>query len=55
LKGSRRDYMTEYELEELISRLESEMRRVAKDLDFEKAAHLRDEIRKLKDELKAIK
>jgi len=55
LKGSRRDYMTEYELEELISRLESEMRKVAKDLDFEKAAHLRDEIHKLKDELKAIR
>jgi excinuclease ABC subunit B len=55
IKGSRRDYMTEYELEELISRLESEMRRVAEDLDFEKAAHLRDEIRKLKDELKAIR
>ena len=55
MKSSRRDYMTEYELEELISRLESEMRKVAKDLDFEKAAHLRDEIRKLKDELKAIR
>jgi excinuclease ABC subunit B len=55
VKESRRDYMTEWELEELIKRLETEMRKAAKDLDFEKAAHLRDEIHKLKDELKAIK
>jgi len=55
VKQSRRDYMTEFELEELISRLESEMRKAAKDLEFERAARLRDEVRQLKEELKTIR
>jgi excinuclease ABC subunit B len=53
VKAARRDYMTEWELEEVISSLESEMRRAARDLEFEKAARLRDEIHNLKEELNA--
>ncbi len=50
-KDARRDYMTEWELEEIISRLEQEMKRAARELEFERAARLRDEIQRLKEEL----
>jgi len=39
----------EYEREELIAMLEKEMYAVAEALEFEKAAHLRDQIKELKD------
>ena len=51
VKDARRDYMTEWELEEIIGRLEQEMKKAARELEFERAARLRDEIQKLKAEL----
>jgi excinuclease ABC subunit B len=53
VKATRRDYMTEWELEEVIAGLEAEMKRTSRDLEFEKAARLRDEIHNLKEELNA--
>jgi excinuclease ABC subunit B len=47
----KKDYMTVYDLENLISRLEKEMRRQAKAQEFEEAAKLRDEINRLKEQL----
>jgi len=47
----KKDYMTVYDLENLISRLETEMRRQAKAQEFEEAAKLRDEINRLKEQL----
>jgi excinuclease ABC subunit B len=47
----KKDYMTVYEYEDLISRLEKEMRRLAKAEEFEEAARLRDEIARLKAQL----
>lgn len=41
-------YMSKDQKEDLIEQLTEEMHRAAKDLEFEKAANLRDEIRKLK-------
>ena len=43
----------EYDQTELLAQLEKEMLQAAKDLDFEKAATLRDRVAKLKDELEA--
>ena len=40
-------YVSEKELPEMISRLKTEMKKAAKELDFEKAAALRDRIREL--------
>ncbi|RJP82580.1 MAG: excinuclease ABC subunit UvrB [Candidatus Zixiibacteriota bacterium] len=51
VKDARRDYMTEWELEEIITRLELEMKKAARDLEFERAARLRDEVSRLKEEL----
>ncbi len=51
VKEARRDYMTTWEMEEIITHLQTEMRKAAKDLEFERAARLRDEIRTLKEEL----
>ena len=45
-------YMTNDQKKDLISQLEEEMINAAKDLEFEKAANLRDEIEKLKKMLK---
>ncbi len=50
-KAPKKDYMTVYEYEDLISRLEKEMRRLAKSQEFEEAARLRDEISRLKSQL----
>jgi excinuclease ABC subunit B len=50
-KAPKKDYMTVYEYEDLISRLEKEMRRLAKSQEFEEAARLRDEISRLKEQL----
>ena len=52
VQESRKDYMTVYDIEDLISRLEKEMKALAKKQDFEKAAELRDEILRLKETLK---
>jgi excinuclease ABC subunit B len=41
-------YMSKDQKEDLIEQLTTEMHNAAKDLEFEKAANLRDEIRKLK-------
>ncbi|MBU1919687.1 excinuclease ABC subunit UvrB [bacterium] len=46
------DYMTIMDLEDLIGRLEKEMKGQAKKQEYEKAAELRDEIQKLKEKLK---
>ncbi len=45
-------YMTEGQKRDLIEHLRDEMKRAAKDLDFERAAELRDEIGRLEDSLK---
>jgi excinuclease ABC subunit B len=41
-------YMNKEQKEDLIEQLKDEMHKAAKDLEFEKAANLRDEIQKLK-------
>ena len=51
-KGSHADFMTVMDLEDLIERLEKEMKGRAKKQEYEKAAELRDEIQKLKEKLK---
>ncbi|MBU1937702.1 UvrB/UvrC motif-containing protein, partial [bacterium] len=51
IKTPKTDYMTVYDIENLISRLEKEMRRLAKAQEFEEAAKLRDEINRLKEQL----
>jgi excinuclease ABC subunit B len=45
-------YLTREQRKDLIEELEVEMRKAAKDLDFERAAELRDEILHLKNEMK---
>jgi len=50
VKESRRDFTTAYEAEEIVQQLEKEMKAAAKQLHFERAAHLRDEILRLKAE-----
>ncbi len=49
---AQKDYMSVYDMEELISHLEKEMKAMAKRQEYEKAAELRDEIQRLKDQLK---
>ena len=46
------DFMTVAAMEELVSRLEKEMRLLARKQQYEKAAELRDEIQRLKTQLK---
>ncbi|MCX6600467.1 MAG: excinuclease ABC subunit UvrB [bacterium] len=46
------DFMTVAAMEDLVSRLEKEMRLLARKQEYEKAAELRDEIQKLKRQLK---
>ena len=41
------EYKSMDDLEEVIKRLESEMHQAAKDLEFERAAELRDQIKEL--------
>ena len=45
------DYLPEEALEQTIERLEKEMRRAARDLEFEQAAELRDRIKALKSKI----
>ncbi len=49
---AKKDFMSVYDMEELISHLEKEMKAMAKRQEYEKAAELRDEIQRLKDQLK---
>ena len=53
-KASRPEMPTE-ELERLIASLEDEMHEAAKDLRFEYAARIRDEVHDLRKELKALR
>jgi excinuclease ABC subunit B len=46
------DFMTFSAMEDLVSRLEKEMKTLAKKQEFEKAAELRDEIQRLKEKMK---
>jgi excinuclease ABC subunit B len=46
------DFMTFSAMEDLVSRLEKEMKTLAKKQEFEKAAELRDEIQRLKEQMK---
>ncbi|MCX6639880.1 MAG: excinuclease ABC subunit UvrB [bacterium] len=50
MREAKQDLLTEWELEEIISRLESEMKKAAQAMEFERAAWLRDEIKHLKGE-----
>jgi len=45
--------MTPKQKEELLEQLELEMRNAAKDLEFERAAQLRDEIARIKGSVKS--
>ena len=44
------DFTTKYEAEDIVMQLEKEMKAAAKQLHFERAAHLRDEILRIKQE-----
>jgi excinuclease ABC subunit B len=48
---ARYDHMGEKDLTREVKRLEKEMLDAAKNLEFERAAHLRDELKKLKERL----
>ena len=48
-------YLAEGQLERLVMTLEEEMNEAARDLRFEYAARLRDEIREIKRDLKDMK
>lgn len=50
VKESRVDFTTKYEAEEIVLQLEKEMKQAAKQMHFERAAHLRDEILRIKKE-----
>jgi len=50
VKISRTDFTTSYEAQEVVMQLEREMKAAAKDLQYEKAAELRDEIARIKKE-----
>jgi excinuclease ABC subunit B len=52
VQEAKKDFLTVAGLEELIERLEKEMKSLAKKQQFEKAAELRDEIQRLKEQLK---
>jgi excinuclease ABC subunit B len=52
VKDAQKDFMTFAGMEELIHRLETEMRTLARKQQFEKAAELRDEIQRLRDKMK---
>jgi excinuclease ABC subunit B len=54
VKEPRTDYGTEEEITAVIERLKREMKAAAKDLEFEKAAELRDRIRELTDLMLAM-
>ena len=48
VKETRVDFTTKYEAEEIVMQLEKEMKTAAKQLHFERAAHLRDEILRIR-------
>lgn len=48
---AQKDYMSVYDMEELIAHLEKEMKALARRQEYEKAAELRDEVQRLKDKL----
>ena len=50
VKETRIDFTTKYEAEEIVMQLEKEMKAAAKQLHFERAAHLRDEILRIRKE-----
>lgn len=50
MKDHKPDDMSDEELQELMKSVEDQMLSAAKDLDFERAAKLRDELFRLKDE-----
>jgi excinuclease ABC subunit B len=52
VEEAQHDFLTVADLQDLISRLEKEMRLVARRQEYEKAAELRDEIQRLKAQLK---
>jgi excinuclease ABC subunit B len=52
VKDAQKDFLTFAGMEELIDRLEKEMRNLAKKQQFEKAAALRDEIQRLREQMK---
>ncbi|MBU1984630.1 UvrB/UvrC motif-containing protein, partial [bacterium] len=52
VKDSPQDYLTFGAMEDLIGRLEKEMRTLARKQEYEKAAQLRDEIVRLKEQMK---
>jgi excinuclease ABC subunit B len=49
---AKQDFMTTFQMEDLIDRLEKEMKSLARKQAYEEAAKLRDEIQKLKEKLK---
>ena len=46
------EFLSTFDLEDLIGRLEKEMKRMAKAQQYEKAAELRDEINRLKEQVR---
>jgi len=52
VKGTPREFMTFAAMEDMIGRLEKEMRLLARRQDYERAAQLRDEIVRLKEKMK---
>ncbi|MBK6909911.1 MAG: excinuclease ABC subunit UvrB [bacterium] len=52
VQDAQTEFLSTFELEDLIVRLEKEMKRLAKSQQFEKAAELRDEINRLKEQVR---
>jgi excinuclease ABC subunit B len=52
IEDGQTEYLSTFDLEDLIGRLEKEMKRMAKAQQFEKAAELRDEINRLKEQVR---
>ncbi|MCB9357295.1 MAG: excinuclease ABC subunit UvrB [Calditrichaeota bacterium] len=52
VNDAQNDFLSTFDLEDLIVRLEKEMKRFAKEQNYEKAAELRDEITKLKEQVR---
>ncbi len=52
LNDAQTEFLSTFELEDLVARLEKEMKRFAKEQNYEKAAELRDEIARLKEQVR---
>ncbi|MBK6767217.1 MAG: excinuclease ABC subunit UvrB [bacterium] len=52
VQDAQTEYLSTFELEDLIARLEKEMKRFAREQNYEKAAELRDEIARLKEQVR---